>query len=136
MSIPSLLLIALVGGPDQPAPEAAVPYVPLMHENSAKALFSSPAWQLDLEERMGSGAGLYRAPESVELPIPQALWVGSALHGHFEQDYRAGDLARDLLLDWAVSQELEDGLTMFGMTVTLLTDFSQGTYGVAFSRSF
>ena len=72
----------------------------------------------------------------MNLPIPPALWAGSALDGNFEREYRTQDLARDVVLGWALQQELEDGIQLFGMEVIALTDFTHGSYGLAFARSF
>ncbi len=136
MTILSLLLIALFGGEGRTSPEAVTLDVPLVTRNSFQSLFWSSTWQENELQGLDRGAGHGRVSESVNLPIPPALWVGAATHGRSDPDYGAQDLALDVLLGWALGEEVDLSPVVFGMEVIVLTDFSSGSYGMALSRSF
>lgn len=135
MAIPSLLLLALIGASGDTGPEAVPGKAPLWVTDNAQALFL--AMSRTYEQGWTLGVDLSRRQETVSLPIPPALLAGPGFQERFAPAYDAADLALDCALELAAGQGVGLGSPrVLGMNLHLLTDLSEGAFGLVLSRSF
>jgi hypothetical protein len=136
MSIPSILLLALLGDPSLPELEAAPVPAPLDLGVKSMNLLASIS-RLEWERTRGlTGVDLPRPAEAAALPLPAALSAGPDFHAQVNGDYLVDDLALDLFASLAFGAAVEEVPEVLGMRISLLTDLAEQSFGLAFWRAF
>ncbi len=136
MDIPSLLLIALLGGPDPAAPEATAPVAPLQADDKLNGLSLLHARWMEEGDRAVHGVDLGRWSESAPLPIPPALFTGPRFHHQVNGEYLVDDLALDFAAGLVWNRSGIEAPDLLGMEVSLLTNLREGSFGLALWRAF
>ncbi len=134
MSIPSILLLALLCDPSLPELEAAPVAAPLELEVKSMNLLASIS-RLEWERTRGlTGVDLPRPAEA--LPLPAALSAGPEFHAQVNGDYLVDDLALDLVASLAFGAAVDEVPDLLGMRISLLTDLGDQSFGLALWRAF
>jgi hypothetical protein len=136
MSIPSILLLALLGDPSLPELEAVTVPAPLDLEVKSMNLLASIS-RLEWERTRGlTGVDLPWSDEGAALPLPAALSAGPEFHAQVNGDYLVDDLALDLVASMAFGAAVDEVPELLGMRVSLLTDLGDQSFGLALWRAF